>query len=187
MIAFLSGTVLSKQSKSLVLKTSGIGYLVHVAANILEKTEPDSELSLFIHTHVREDALSLFGFETEEAWKFFELLLTVSGIGPKSALEILNAPMGRVKQAIAKKDPAFLTRIPGIGRKTAERIIVDLQGKVKEEIIADSATPGAENEDIVQALVALGYSRQRVVHGLQKVPVEISGEEAIIKYFLQNA
>lgn len=186
MIAYLSGTVISKQEKTLVLDVNGVGYLVHATRDFIGKTNDGNELKLYIHTNVREDNISLYGFKTPEEWQFFRLLLTVSGVGPKSALEILNAPLPKVRQAIAKKDASFLTRIPGIGTKTAERIIVDLQGKVKEEILEEEGVSDKQSEDIIQALVSLGYNRQHVINGLKKIPANIEGEEAIIKYFLQN-
>ncbi len=192
MIAYLSGTVLSKQPRNLVLDVHGVGYLVYVPRGLLEKTTEGQPLTLHIHTNVREDDLSLFGFSTQDEWNFFKLLLTVSGIGPKSALEILNAPYAKVRNAIAQKDVAHLTQIPGIGKKTAERIIVDLQGKIKVELmVGETAAPLSsselhEREDLVHALVSLGYHRQQVVQGLKKIPQELSGDEAIIKYFLQN-
>lgn len=188
MLAYLKGKAICKLEKTLVLDVNNTGYLLHITRGLLEKTNEGQDLELFIHTHVREDDISLYGFLTREEWQFFELLLSVSGIGPKSALEILNAPAKRVRQAIAQKDTAFLTQIPGIGKKTAERIFVDLQGKIKEEIMEESETPSLhhEREDIISALVSLGYNRQHVLNGLKKIPNAISGEEAIIKYFLQN-
>lgn len=188
MIAYLTGTVLSKQERTIVLMVNGTGYLVYVTKGTREKCSVGTPLDLYIHTNVREDDLSLFGFESEHAWSFFRLLLTVSGVGPKSALEILNAPISKIQTAIAKKDVAVLVQIPGIGRKTAERIIVDLQGKMKEAEL-EEAVDGQEtprHDDIVEALISLGYHRQQVLQGLKKIPDEISGEEAIIKYFLQN-
>lgn len=186
MISFLSGKIQSKHKKNIVLNVNGVGYLVHVPRNFLEKLVEGDPCTLSIHTHVREDELSLFGFGTKEEWQFFQLLLKVSGVGPKSALEIINAPLAKLRHAIAKKESAFLTQIPGIGTKTAERIIIDLQGKVKEELMEeDSSTTG--REDIVQALVALGYHRHHVLEGLKKVPLELSDEESIIKYFLKNS
>lgn len=185
MIASLCGIILAKQEKSLILKVNGVGYLVWTTREFLEKTKEGEEGSFFIHTQVREDDISLYGFSSLEQWQFFRLLLTVSGVGPKLALEILNAPLSRVRQAIAKKDAVFLTHIPGIGKKTAERIIVDLQGKVKEELMEESTTRGNQ-EDIIQALISLGYQRQKVIEGLKKIPLEITREETIIKYFLQN-
>lgn len=188
MFAYLSGKILNKQERSLVLDVQGVGYLVYSTRGLLEKINEGEELKLYIHTNVREDDISLYGFRAQDEWAFFRLLLSVSGIGPKSALEILNAPMARVKQAIAKRDAAFLTGIQGIGRKTAERIIVDLQGKVKEQILeGDEAVDDVKtNEDVVQALISLGYTRQHVLNGLKKIPAEVEGEEAIIKYFLRS-
>ena len=188
MISSLNGKVKSKQEKNIVVNVNGVGYLVSVPRPVLEKIEEGQSIELSIHTNVREDDISLYGFLTKEEWRFFRLLLTVSGVGPKSALEILSMPLARVQQAIAKKDVAALTRIPGIGKKTAERIIVDLQGKVKEQLMEEEALPDEKtaNEDIVQALVSLGYHRHQVLSGLKKVPTEIADEKTIIKYFLQN-
>lgn len=186
MIAFLSGKIQNKQERALVLNVNGVGYLVHVTRGLSEKVSIGGELALHIHTNVREDDLSLYGFETQEQWEFYRLLRTVSGVGPKSAMEILNAPLARVRQAIAKKDAAYLTQIPGIGKKTAERIIVDLEGKVKAELLEETVDSQAPTDDIIQALVSLGYHRQQVMNGLKKIPKEVSGEEAVIKYFLQN-
>lgn len=192
MIAFLDGTVIRTQERSLILNVNGVGYLVYVPRGLIEKVSVGSPLSLFIHTNVREDDLSLFGFPTTQEWEFFKLLLTVSGVGPKSALEILNAPINQIKSAIAKRDLVQLTKIPGIGKKTAERIAVDLAGKLKEGIMSESAQTSTENalhhekEEIIQALISLGYNRSHVVQGLKKVPSEIASEEAVIKYFLQN-
>lgn len=185
MIAHLSGIVLDKQQQTLILDVHGVGYLVHTLRSILEKAELGDQIELRIHTIVREDLIALYGFATREQHELFKLALSVSGIGPKSALEILNAPIANVRQAIVRKDAAFLTRIPGIGKKTAERIIVDLQGKIKEETMEEDADR-PEHEDIVQALISLGYHRQQVLTGLKKIPTEINKEEEIIKYFLQN-
>jgi len=188
MIASLKGNITSKQEKYIVVHVGGVGYLVNVSRTLLEKISEGQEIALAIHTQVREDDISLYGFLTQEEWHFFRLLLTVSGIGPKSALEILNAPLSKIKQAIAKKDTDALTLINGIGKKTAQRIIVDLQGKVKEQLMEEETSPSEKitGEDIVQALISLGYHRHQVLTGLKKIPTEISGEEAIIKYFLQN-
>jgi Holliday junction DNA helicase RuvA len=171
-----------------VLDVNNVGYLVSAPRGFLEKKTLGEEIDLHIHTHVREDAISLYGFSTQEEWQLFELLLTVSGVGPRSALEILNAPLTRVRHAIAKKDSAFLTQIPGIGKKTAERIIIDLEGKIKEELLVEETGNASldRREDLIAALISLGYSRQQVTSGLKKIPQEIENEEAVIKYFLQN-
>lgn len=188
MIAFLSGKIRSKNERTVILDVNNVGYLVSIPRGLSEKISIGKNLELHIHTHVREDAISLYGFSTHEEWQLFELLLTVSGVGPKMALEILNAPLSRVRHAIAKKDSSFLTQIPGIGKKTAERIIIDLEGKIKEELMIEETGSASldRREDLVSALVSLGYSRQQVTSGLKKIPQEIESDEAIIKYFLQN-
>lgn len=189
MIAYLSGRVISKEERSIVLDVSGVGYFVFVPRRFSESVSEEQPVKLFIYTHVREDELSLFGMSTREEGSFFKLLITVSGVGPRLALDIMNAPMKNVRQAIAKKDVAYLTTIPGIGKKTAERIIVDLEGKMKAETLMDASDEGGDipqQEDIVNALLSLGYHRQQVLQGLKRVPSEVKGEEAIIKYFLQN-
>ncbi|MFA6521855.1 MAG: Holliday junction branch migration protein RuvA, partial [Candidatus Gracilibacteria bacterium] len=108
MIAYLSGKIKIKHEKNFVVNVNGVGYLVNSTKGLLESVLEDQEIELYIHTNVREDDISLYGFKTQDEWKFFKLLLTVSGIGPKSALEILNAPMQKVRQAIAKKEVALL-------------------------------------------------------------------------------
>jgi Holliday junction DNA helicase RuvA len=191
MIAYLEGKAMNKQEKTLTLNVNGVGYLVNMPKSILEKIEDGQTLALHIHTNVREDDISLFGFQTKEDLQFYKLLISVSGVGPKTALEIMNAPINKTRKAIAQRDVAHLTLTPGIGKKTAERIIIDLEGKIKadflEETDSETGNKPAASEDIVQALVQLGYHRQHVLDGLKKIPTEIAGEEAIIKYFLQNS
>lgn len=188
MISYLEGRIIAKNQKTLTCCVNGIGYKVHACANLLEKIREGESVELFIYTHVREDILALYGFSSQEQLAFFELLLGVSGVGPKSALEILNAPLSKVKQAIVNKDSVYLTHIPGIGAKTAQRIIVDLHGKVEYDAATSPGekTESLRSEDVIQALVSLGYHRQQVVQGLKKVPHEITDEETVIKYFLQN-
>ena len=145
MIAFIEGTILAKHERSAVINVNGIGYLVFIPRPLLESINEGGEMQLFIHTNVREDDISLYGFPAQDQWQMFKLLLSVSGVGPKSAMEILSAPLQKIAQAIAKKDGAFLTRIPGIGKKTAERIIIDLEGKVKTELMEDDGAPSSRH------------------------------------------
>lgn len=186
-IGYLSGTVLHTRERQLILDVHGVGYLVNAPREFLGTIQKGVACTLFIYTHVREDELALYGFPKETEMSMFKLLLSVSGVGPKLALEIMNSPIEKVCNAIAHKEVDFLTRIPGIGKKTAERIIVDLQNKVfPSDITTAEATPPAQHDDIINALIALGYNRQHVVANLKKLPTEIIGEEAVIKYFLQH-
>jgi Holliday junction DNA helicase RuvA len=162
MIARLSGTVLEKHPMRVVLDVGGVGYDVHVPLSSFGAVgDPGTALTLRVHTHVREDALMLYGFASALEQVVFERLIAVSGIGPKLALSVLSglAPEELV-QAIAGGNVARLTSIPGIGKKTAERIVLELKDKLAAITLAGttSASTGPR-EDLVSALVNLGYHR----------------------------
>lgn len=162
MIARLAGTVLEKQPMRVVVDVGGVGYDVHVPLSSFGAIgDPGTSLVLRVHTHVREDALMLYGFASQIELTIFEKLIAVSGIGPRLALSVLSGlPPGDLVAAISGSDIAQLTRIPGIGRKTAERIVLELKDKI------GGATPGepqlaagGPREDLLSALVNLGYHR----------------------------
>lgn len=189
MINYLSGKIIDKHKRHITLDVNSVGYKIFMTENDLSSLELQSSLSLFIYTSVREDDISLYGFKTKEALNFFELLISVNRVGPKIALEIMDAPLPKIKQAIVKKDLGFLSRIPGIGRKTAERIILELHDKVSLEPGAESSDKENLTEipnDIIEALIKLGYQRQHVSRVLSSMPKEIKNDEAVIKYFLQH-
>jgi len=135
MIGSLKGKIVLKTDKSLIIETGGVGYKVSVSPDVLSKTSKiGDEVFLFIHTHVREDALDLYGFLNLEDLNFFEMLLNVSGIGPRSALAILGvATIETLRRAIGTGDTSYLTKISGIGRKTAEKIVIELRDKIANE------------------------------------------------------
>lgn len=169
MISYLSGEIQSKDLKSLILNVNGVGYRIHTLPALLEKLTEGREIELYTHLHIREDCQELYGFEKKEELEFFLKLLSVSGIGPKSALGVFAiAKVSELKQAIATGDIAFLTRVSGIGKKTAERIIVDLRGKID---LSQIPAPGLTSADIdaVDALVGLGYSHQQAITALRQV------------------
>jgi Holliday junction DNA helicase RuvA len=172
MIARLSGTVLEKHAMRVVVDVSGVGYDVHVPLSSFAAIgEPGTRLTLHVHTHVREDALQLFGFASALEQLVFERLIAVSGIGPKLALAVLSglAP-GDLVQAIAGGDIARLTSIPGIGRKTAERIVLELKDKLGAVTPSGTAAPPAgPREDLVSALVNLGYHRPAAEKAVDRV------------------
>lgn len=161
MIAFLRGRVLEKHPTRVIVETGGVGYEVHVPLSSYSAVgEPGAEITLRIHTHVREDALQLFGFATPLELALFDRLVAISGIGPKLALAVLSgiAPADLVG-AIGAGDVARLVSIPGIGRKTAERIVLELRDKVNA-LEGSTAAPGdGTRTDLVSALVNLGYHR----------------------------
>jgi Holliday junction DNA helicase RuvA len=164
MIAHLRGTLLAKHPNQAIVEVHGVGYDVGISVpTFTDMPAAGAEVSLHIHTHVREDALSLYGFLRLAEKHLFEKLLTVSGIGPKLAITILSGmPADEMVGAIRAGDLARLTRIPGIGKKTAERMVLELRDKLPattgaSEISAPMATP--VEEDVISALVNLGYQR----------------------------
>ena len=164
MIAHLRGTLLTKHPNQAIVETHGVGYDVTISVpTFSEMPAAGSEVALHIHTHVREDALSLYGFLRIAEKHLFEKLLTVSGIGPKLAITILSGmPTDEMVHAIRGGDVARLTRIPGIGKKTAERMVLELRDKLPAgvgpaEVSITAASP--VEEDVISALVNLGYQR----------------------------
>ncbi len=144
-----------------IIDVEGVGYVVRMpVTHLLDLKGAPGEVSLYIHTAVREDAIDLYGFPTSEELSFFKLLMSVSGIGPKTALNILNvADISTLKNAIAKGDNTSLTRVFGIGKKSAERIVVELRDKLALEATAAGTAllPSGNDGDVIEALMTLGY------------------------------
>ncbi len=163
MIAYLKGNILEKGLTYIILENSGIGYKVFVMPDVLTKSLGDG-IALYTYHKVADDGQSLFGLPDFTALQFFELLITVSGVGPKMALAILSAaPMESVRQAIASQDSAAFTRIGGVGLKTAEKIIVELKNKV------GTSTGSSGSSEIFDALLALGYKHNEVREVINKI------------------
>ena len=162
MIAHLRGKLISKHPNQAVVEAAGVGYEVNISIPTFSGLPGlGSEVSLFVHTHVREDALALFGFLRAEDKQLFEKLLSVSGIGPKLAITILSGMAADAMVAAIKgNNVALLTRIPGIGKKTAERMVLELRDKLESFGVPAAATAASPvEEDVISALVNLGYQR----------------------------
>lgn len=166
MIARLSGMLLEKQSDAVVIDVGGVGYLVHLSQqSMLKVGPPGAAIELRTHTHVREDALQLFGFATEDEEELFHLLISVSGVGPRLGLNILSGmPAPELAAALVGGEIARLTKISGVGKKTAERLIVELKDKLKTSQLLTragrSVLPGVvagADRALVSALLNLGY------------------------------
>lgn len=169
MIGSLNGKITLKTGKFLIVETGGVGYKVFVSPDALLRAQVNSEVLLFVHTHVREDAIDLYGFINLEEQEFFELLIGVSGIGPKGALSILSiATLETLRKAIVTGDTAYLTKVSGIGKKTAEKIIIELRDKVGEE--RGGSLQG--ELDALEALKSLGYSQAEAREALKKTTSE---------------
>ena len=163
MIAHLRGKLFAKTPGQAIVEAGGVGYDVVISVpTFTSLPQEGSEVSLYIHTHVREDALALFGFLERDEKRLFERLITVSGVGPKLAITILSGlNPERTVTAIRAQDHATLTRIPGVGKKLAERLVVELKDKLEDFAVAPSAkiAAGPAAEDVLSALVNLGYAR----------------------------
>jgi holliday junction DNA helicase RuvA len=164
-IAFLRGRLLDKQPNRLIVDVGGVGYDVTVPlSTFYELGETGSEVSLRVHTHVREDVIALYGFATKLEQDLFERMIGVSGIGPKLALSVLSGiePADLIR-AISHSDVARLTAIPGVGKKTSERIVLELKDRLPRPAIADAPgvppSPSALKDDVLSALINLGYHR----------------------------
>ncbi|MES2436415.1 MAG: Holliday junction branch migration protein RuvA [Patescibacteria group bacterium] len=186
MIARLTGTIVHADTRFMILDVNGVGYKVFTTTGILEKNLTDS-VTFWTHLAVREDALDLYGFPTRDELEFFQLLITVNGIGPKSALGILNmASVATIRQAILTEDPAYLTKVSSISKKNAEKIVLELKGK-----LADIFTEGAEEvpqsheSDALEALKSLGYQERDARDALKKVPKEITDTAECIRHALK--
>lgn len=156
MIARISGIIISTTDKYMIIETGGIGYRVFATAETLLRYQPESTLSLWTTHIIREDTQDLYGFENTADQELFELLLNVSGIGPRSALGVMNvATLGTIARAVSMNDVSYLTKISGIGKKTAEKIILELRDKLPE-ISASDIDPSTH--DVLDALIALGYT-----------------------------
>ncbi len=164
MIGQLRGRLAGKRPNQVVVDVGGVGYLVQVPLSTYATLgELHTEVTLLIHTHVREDALALYGFLSSREKHFFEMLLSASGVGPTLALKILSGMnVEELVPAIRTGDLARLTRIPGVGRKTAERIVVELKDKL-DAVVVEAAekpapsSPAGVEADVISALVNLGY------------------------------
>jgi len=186
MIRYLKGQILDHDERTIILLVNSVGYHVWVPKSVLDEGKNDIEL--YIHSHVREDAFTLYGFRTKNELSFFELLLTINGIGPKSAMDICCEPVEKIQNAIFSGNLAALTGIPGIGKKIAERMVLELKGKITPTDLNESvrAQTTEVDSDVISALENLGYKRNHI----QRVLAEVEGEmdtETLIRVFLQRA
>ena len=196
MIAHLRGRLLEKHPNRVIVDVSGVGYDVHVPlSTFYEMAEPGEEIALRIHTHVREDALLLYGFATPLELQIFERLISVSGIGPKLALAVLSGiEPTELVSAIRTANVARLTGIPGIGKKIAERIGLELKDKMASFVAAEmaashtSAAGETLRDDVLSALMNLGYHRPLAERAVDSAIKKSTGStfESILKYALRE-
>ncbi|MEL7645295.1 MAG: Holliday junction branch migration protein RuvA [Anaerolineaceae bacterium] len=175
MIASITGKVQSKDADSLILDVQGIGFEVTVTRSVLSEVEPADIVFLYTYLVVREDMLALYGFRTPEEKQFFLLFLGVEGIGPRLAMAILSTlSLDNIRTAVVSEQPEFFSRVPGIGKKTAQKILIHMQGRISTEAGFDLRKPTSSAEDeVLEALVGLGYSIVEAQTAIQALPKEL--------------
>jgi holliday junction DNA helicase RuvA len=182
MIAHLRGRLFAKHPNQAIVEAGGVGYDVTISVPTFSALPAEgAEVSLVIYTHVREDQIALFGFSEAIEKKLFEKLIAVSGIGPKLAITVLSGlPADRLVAAIRGSDHATLTRIPGIGKKTAERVVLELKDKLDEMGAGPVAgSVGAVGDDVLSAMVNLGYPRAAAQKAIELALEKAAGAEGV--------
>src|SRR3989339_820135 len=170
MIAKITGKIAFFRDNYVVVDVSGVGYKIFVTDFTMGKIAGKKEIELYTHTYVREDTLSLYGFLIPDELEMFELLISISGIGPKAAVGILSiAEPKTIRAAVISGDSSILTRVSGVGKKTAERVILELKNRIAELPGEDQREAKADSEAI-EALVSLGYSVSQAREALKSVP-----------------
>lgn len=185
MISYLEGKLIFKGEKFIIVEVGGVGYRIFASLESIRSLPIVSEkIKFWTHLHSREDTIELYGFSSMAELDFFEMLIKVSGIGPKSALGILGvAPLDTLKRAISSSDTSYLTRVSGIGRKTAEKVILELKEKLGKDGAPDSSLK--EDADVFEALKSLGYSAQEIRETLRNISDDYQTREARLKEALK--
>ena len=193
MIGYVKGTVSHLVADHCFIDVQGIGYRVFVASATRQKLSVGKVATLFTHMHVREDAILLYGFYTQDEYDLFLTLLSINGIGPKVAMGILSAiDPNQFRIAISTKNLGMLTKLPGVGKKTAERMILELKDKIG--VLADEGTSEADAlgasgdivDEAIQALLALGYNQNEIIPIVKKVGKNAQSVEDLIKLALRE-
>lgn len=189
MIDYLEGIVIEKLDNSLVISVNGVGFRVFVSRDVLDKADLHKIFALKTNLIVREESLTLYGFETSEEKELFNLLLSVSGVGPRTAMAIISTgTIENLKQAVLSEQPELLNNIPGVGKKTAQSIVLHLQGKIKGELSGKSTHEKDVDQDVITVLQNLGYSLVEAQAAVQTIPDTTSGDletriRAALSYF----
>ena len=182
MIAYITGELIEESGDSLIINVNGVGYQLTCSQNTIDDFFAQKNVRAWVYTHVREDALMLFGFSTKLEKQLFESLISVNGVGPKMASKILSgAPLARITECIERADIKGLTQIPKVGKKTAEQIVLTLKGKLQltNEHNPSVQTPSTELKKVQSALLNLGFKSAEVEKAIARLPQDIGFEEGV--------
>lgn len=185
MIASLRGKIILKKQDFIILEVDGVGYKLICAPFVLGEVKVGDDFRLFTHLYFSQERIALYGFLKHNELEFFEMLISISGIGPKAALGILAlAPVKTLRNAIAQEDVSLLTKVSGIGKKTAERIVLELKSKIKMDV---GETKGASGlSQVIDALSGLGFSLSQAREALSKIPKSAQTVEEKVKEALKQ-
>ncbi len=186
MIGMLTGTIVHGVRNPIILDVHGVGYAVSIPPHYLSQAISENKQTFYIHTHVADDALDLYGFPTEEEVSLFKLLLTVSGIGPRTALAVIDHGVAEIRRSVTTSDVEFFTTIPRLGRKNAQKIIIELKSKLgstKELDIAGDSD--GETKQLVDALSSMGFAKQEVYAVIKKLNTDDKTLEQKLRHALK--
>jgi len=184
MISYLRGKIVASRTGFIILETGGVGYGINIDHSLVFAS--GETLELFIHQHIREEANDLYGFKSFDELNLFERLITVSGVGPKAGLNIMNSgEPQKIIRAIISDDLNFFTAVPGIGKKVSAKIILELKSKLSSDK-SINVLSSSENNDLFDALESLGYKKNEIAVYINKIPSEVSSIEDRIKWCLKN-
>jgi holliday junction DNA helicase RuvA len=185
MIATLSGKIIEKEEKSVILEVHGIGYRVAILGRLKKIIKLGDQLTLRIYHNITGEAEDLYGFKSQEDQHYFELLLTVPSVGPRTAMSILEvAPPATLNQAVSENDTALLTKVSGVGRKTAERILVELKGKIEQRAL--TTVSGGVQQETISALISIGFTTSQAREAVGTLPRSIKTVEDAVRAALQK-
>ena len=187
MIGKITGKIAHKDLNFVIVDAGGVGYKIFISPDTLDKilSNKEKETSLWTHLAVRENALDLYGFIEKEDLDFFGMLISISGIGPKSAMAILGiASVKVIKSAVSSGDTSYLTKVSGIGRKNAEKIVLELKDKIGKETSADGFNI-QEESDVAETLKAVGYKPNEIRDVIKKIPKETVGTSERVREALK--
>jgi len=187
MISWIKGNIININEKSVIINSGNVGYKVFISEKTYLKIRKKSEIELFTHTHVREDMLDLYGFETFDEMVFFEAILSVNGIGPKVGLAILaQGTVNEIKNAVASKDILFFNAVSGIGHKKAERFIMEIKDKIDVILPEKESANIKDSEEVIEVLKQLGYTNKEAIDIVRQVPDSLKRAEDRITWALKN-
>ncbi|MBI4136980.1 Holliday junction branch migration protein RuvA [Candidatus Roizmanbacteria bacterium] len=186
MIGKLNGRPFIDTSEHAIIDVHGIGYEVCITPSTKSQLTRKESCELFIHTHVKDDAIELYGFLTKTELELFKLLIGVSGIGPKTGIKIVDFGVTGITNAVVNADVSFFSQIPKVGKKSAQKIIIELKSKLGSLEELDLSEDGTETDDIMQTLLSMGFSRHDIVAVLKKLPDGVHTIEEKIRFALKE-